>query len=692
MMETIVSWLTLVAGEALETIVEVFLGALQLDLAVFVEVFPFAVVSFKIFQAIGMGLVLSIALFQLTKFFAGQLAETKDTPVRILIRSVLATSLIWFGGHFISIIVDLTRTPYDIFIHNTDAVTRSFNLSSIDSSFFLAGGAAALLSPSTILLLTLVLILLIGFNLIKLMLEVCERFLLVGVLAYSAPLAYPTLASQATSAIFKKWLGMFFGQCLLMIISVWSLKLVLSGFSFETKGVSNFMRLVLTLAMCKIAQRVDTYLQQLGIGVASTGGNLLDDVLGVAMAMRGMSGGGRGRPSDSVLGAEGGGRSGVPKVGGLFGAATGAFQKGLSAYKSGEDMDSVRAAVTEGAKEGRWGPLVGGLKNLTQTRADAQARTTAENAKKAQDAFNDRSQRYNANNGTAKGYSSDIQKKAAAMRKTAQQYAHAQFTSDGAGGITQGPNGNAVLDETAKNAGLIWKGGSTPTGQPEQIKGTSDAVGQHMAQNYEAAASNPEYQRAMNETAANGSSLAAQEALMTPNHDLSGNDQVGASLIGNAFGEGLNQVYGDDKDAHGKYTDMTEFTSALQMTSEGTVGYNGEGVRNITATAGPNGEGGRTVSCDYHSADGNDYKVEIKDTNAYHKLSPSEQKQMRPMSTLDGTTYYTRFNEVTISHGNTPSAPSSPSSSGSSSSPITSAPKGKSGGLFGGGRSSRKKK
>lgn len=666
MLETIVGWIANVVGEGFEAIVNLFFQCLTLDLNTFINIFPLLPTSYQIFQSVAMGLVVGIAIFQLMKFFGGQIVEMKDTPIRVLLRSAVAVALIWFGGYLISMIVDLARTPYDVFVNDVVSVPDITFAEGISTAVAVTFGG---LSASVILVLELVMLLLIGWNILKHIIEACERFTMVGVLAYSAPLIYPTIASQATSTIFKKWLGMFFGQCILMTLTIWSLRLVLSGFAFNVGPDAQpyFIRFVMTLAMCKVAQRLDTYMQQLGIGVATTGGNLLDEAMGVAaMAMgmgrfRGFGGGGGSNSSgksDSVLGA-GGDKRTLSKVGGIFGAASNAVQKGVQSFKQGDGAGTVAKTIGKAAVDGAFGGVSrvrDGLDGLANARKDSQAKKTADDAKRDAEAFKKRGEKYRDPNKSDPSYSNDIQKKAAAAGKTAQQYTQAQYDKKGAGGVGTTGNGKTALNQRAREAGLKWNNGKTD-GHANPIIGSDKSVGEHMAANYSEAVSRPDYQDAMVETAARGSAVAAEAALMNPYHELSGNDQVGAALMDNAFSDGFNEAYGQP-DKKGKYHDMAEFSSALSATAAGETASGGEGVSNISATTNAETKG-RTVTADYKTASGEQYKVDIMDNFAYWRgTTEAERKDMKEVKSKDGSTYYTKVSKVelvdTASSGTTP--------------------------------------
>ena len=351
MMETLLSFIATAVGELLDWLVGAFLSALNLTLDDMVLTFPFLVDGYKLFRSIGIGLIFCIAVWNLIKFFGGQLSETKDTPIQILLRAFISGGLLWYGGYVLELVVDIAKIPFDTFL-DTRAITIDFQgILENFSDFAWFGDAAVTLTvgAGTILLIATLLMLLIGWNVLKLMVEVCERYLMIAVLVYASPLIYPTITSSSTAQIFKKWCGMFFGQCALMTLSAWMLKLICSGFSFTTSEHNIMFRLMLTLAMCKIAQRIDTYMQQLGIGVATTGGNLLDEAIGVGMAMarssRNAAGSGENRSSKTaILGA--GADGSLSRMGGLFGGLSNMMQKGVRDYKSGESA----ATITQNAK------------------------------------------------------------------------------------------------------------------------------------------------------------------------------------------------------------------------------------------------------------------------------------------------------------------------------------------------------
>ena len=71
-------------------------------------------------------------------------------------------------------------------------------------------------------------LLILAWNYIKLLFEAAERYILLGVLIFTAPMAFATGSAQSTSNIFKSWCRMFGGQLFLLIMNAWCLRLFTS--------------------------------------------------------------------------------------------------------------------------------------------------------------------------------------------------------------------------------------------------------------------------------------------------------------------------------------------------------------------------------------------------------------------------------------------------------------------------------
>ena len=318
MLETIFEWLTHAVGEGLEAVINLVLGCLSLDLSTFVTEFPAFALAYDIFRYAGLGLVVVIAVVSLLKFQFGDLEDVREPPANILIRCFLAVGLVFAGGHAVLWIFNLAKIPYDILL-DLDAVRVTFAPDAsweVELSVFTGGvtaeallGLMTPLIPAALLLLRFLMLVIVCAEILKLLVEVFERFMMTGVLVYSAPLAFSAVASKETSVVFTQWLGMFVSQCILMTLSVWMLKLAASGFSATAHSYTPYaVRFLMTYALCRIGQRLDTYIRQLGLNSVSTGGGLLDSAVGALLAFtafrpRGSSSGVLGDAAEKAAGA-----------------------------------------------------------------------------------------------------------------------------------------------------------------------------------------------------------------------------------------------------------------------------------------------------------------------------------------------------------------------------------------------------
>ena len=87
----------------------------------------------------------------------------------------------------------------------------------------LKNGLTTIVSTVSIVgpILILILLIALGWNYFKLLLECVERYIVVGVLCYTSPLAFAMGGSKATNQVFKSWCRMVGSQLLLLVLNVW---------------------------------------------------------------------------------------------------------------------------------------------------------------------------------------------------------------------------------------------------------------------------------------------------------------------------------------------------------------------------------------------------------------------------------------------------------------------------------------
>lgn len=349
--EGIATWVASVMTQIMDAISGVFIGALGTDMTAMEEYFPFAVSAYTIIQYTAWALLFLVAVWQIFRAFSGPLAETEN-PLAILARGAIFGFLIAYAKPIFSLALDIARAPYTALMDST-LDPGDFTFAGIEQA--LTNGLTTLVSVSTVvgLILLIILMIALAWNYFKLLLETVERYVLVGVLCYTSPLAYAMGASKATSRVFQSWCRMVGSQLLLLVLNVWFLRafnssvgqFIANGGAL-TNGQGNiFLWLFCALALLKIAQKCDSYLAALGLSVAQTGSSMGMEMLMAARVLTGFSRGGGGNAA-SVFGGGARGGAGADAAGTAGGVAAGGILSGfMNRYRPNS---FVRDAVVDG--------------------------------------------------------------------------------------------------------------------------------------------------------------------------------------------------------------------------------------------------------------------------------------------------------------------------------------------------------
>lgn len=266
MFEGIVDWVSGVVTDLMDAVSGLFLNTLGTDMTAMEEYFPFVASAFTVMQYMAWALLFLITVWQLFKAFSGPLGESEN-PWTLIFKSALFAILIYFAKPIFLYILNIAKAPYTALM---DVVVSKehFTFAGIEGA--LRNGLTNFISMVSVVgeILILILIIALGWNYFKLLLEVVERYIVVGVLCYTSPLAYSMGASQSTSQVFKSWCRMVGSQLLLLIMNVWFLRAfnssvghyVGAGGALTNGHGSVFLWLFCALAFLKTAQRFDAYI------------------------------------------------------------------------------------------------------------------------------------------------------------------------------------------------------------------------------------------------------------------------------------------------------------------------------------------------------------------------------------------------------------------------------------------------
>ena len=233
-LDGIVSWIAEQIMNILDMISSSVLGALGCNMDTFIRYFPAAKTMYHIFVALAIGLILLNLVWQLFKNFGLAMGTEAEDPVKLVLRSMFFIVLAYFADEILDIILKIGGTPYN-WIMTEDL--PPLNFANFNSVLFTILGVVA---NGSVTIIALILILILAWNYIKLLFEAAERYVLLGVLVYTAPVAFAMGASQTTSGIFKSWCKMMGGQVFLLIMNAWCLRIF-------TSMVGNFLSNPLSL-------------------------------------------------------------------------------------------------------------------------------------------------------------------------------------------------------------------------------------------------------------------------------------------------------------------------------------------------------------------------------------------------------------------------------------------------------------
>ena len=221
-LDGIVEWIAEQIMNGLDLITTSVLGALGCNMDTFLRYFPAAQTMYKIFVATGIGLVLLNWIWQLFKNFGVIAGIEAEDPFKLSIRSILFIGLIYYCDQITELVLGIGGTPYMWII---DSELPPLNFADFNSVLLTILGVCA---NGSVTLIALILIIILAWNYIKLLFEAAERYILLGVIIYTAPAAFAMGASQSTSNIFKSWCRMFGGQIFLLLMNAWCLRLFTS--------------------------------------------------------------------------------------------------------------------------------------------------------------------------------------------------------------------------------------------------------------------------------------------------------------------------------------------------------------------------------------------------------------------------------------------------------------------------------
>ena len=234
------------------------LGVMNTDLAFFETSVPVVVTLYKVFVAVGWGLLIGNLAFQALKImFSGMGFET-EPPAVLFLRTILFGVLLVFSKDICEIGLSLGKNVIDLI-----GVPTEVELSLPTADLFTGTTASWLL--------VIIIGFILGFQLIKLFFEIAERYVIVGVLTLLCPVGLSMGGSKSTKDICNGYIRTFASAIVMMVMNVIFLKLILSALATMPTGTLVLPWCLLVVGIAKVARKADDLVAKIGMNPARTG-------------------------------------------------------------------------------------------------------------------------------------------------------------------------------------------------------------------------------------------------------------------------------------------------------------------------------------------------------------------------------------------------------------------------------------
>lgn len=273
----LVEWIYSLMVDIMEYASGELLGVLSMDLEYFENTAPVITSMVDVFISLGWALLMGNMVFQLLKAIMSGAGFEAEDPKIIFLRNFAFSFLLMASRQICDIGLSITGKVIDLL-----EIPSSIDIVTPDESMFTLGSEAKWLIVIIVGVVFMV-------QMVKLLFEIGERYVITSVLTFFSPLAFAMGGSKNTSDIFKGWCRMYGSMMILMIMNIVFLKLIMSAMSQITNG-GVLIWIVFVVALTRVARKIDSHIGKLGLNPAQTGEGFGSRIPGVMtmMAVRAM--------------------------------------------------------------------------------------------------------------------------------------------------------------------------------------------------------------------------------------------------------------------------------------------------------------------------------------------------------------------------------------------------------------------
>lgn len=242
--------------------------------------------------ALGLVILYFNLILGLFKAFFGPLVKA-ESPLKLVAKFLFFCVFVAYSRYICGFFFEIGTAPYELLSEMNFSGAASMGTTIKDISTEMSTGMAVAGAFAEIIktVFTVFVACAILVNYLKLIIEVAERYVILGILSLVAPMCIATGSSESTANIAKSWIRMMVSQVIVMCMSVFFLR-VFEGAIGRVASLSNpdgepsvFLLLILILAWLRTGQRIDSHMGTLGLTVAQAGNGLYGDMMaGAAVA------------------------------------------------------------------------------------------------------------------------------------------------------------------------------------------------------------------------------------------------------------------------------------------------------------------------------------------------------------------------------------------------------------------------
>ena len=248
--------------EMVEQLLKQLMSLLSVDLSYFSQRVPVIKDIGTIFLAVGWALLIGNLAYQALRSMVSGIGIEAEEPGRLFLRTATFSFLLVCSRQICNLGLGLSAAVMQLM-----QVPKAVSFTPFNEDFFST-------LPNAGWLVVIVVNVYIQWQIIKLFFEVAERYVILCVLVYCAPMAFAMGGSKSTAEIFRGWLRMFSSMCALMVLNVMFVKMLLSAMSNSPAGVAIVPWVMLITGIVRMAKKMDGIILRIGLNPAMTGDSL----------------------------------------------------------------------------------------------------------------------------------------------------------------------------------------------------------------------------------------------------------------------------------------------------------------------------------------------------------------------------------------------------------------------------------